>query len=67
MLAEALFEQVDALGFREATLQLTDSAVAHGLASVISSALQLAIVGNARGERSLTATSDVQVITGVDG
>jgi hypothetical protein len=50
MLAEALFERIDALGFREATLRLTGEALAHGFASVISERLDLS-VGYGRGER----------------
>ncbi len=51
MLAEALFERVDALGFREATLHLTDTAIAHGFAAVLPARVTLEIVGNGRGER----------------
>ena len=51
MLAEALFERVDALGFRELSLSLTDTAIAHGFAAVIPDTLDLGIVGYGRGER----------------
>ena len=50
MLAEALFERIEALGFREATLQLTDTAISHGFAAVIPERLDLT-VGYGRGER----------------
>ena len=50
MLAEALFERIDALGFREATLRLTEEALAHGFAAVIPDRLDLT-VGYGRGER----------------
>lgn len=50
LLAEALFERIDATGFREATLRLTDTAIAHGFAAVIPERLQLS-VGYGRGER----------------
>jgi hypothetical protein len=39
------------LGFREATIRLTDSAVAHGFAAAIPERLEVT-VGNGRGERS---------------
>ena len=45
MFAEALFERMDARGFREATLRLTDTA------AVIPERLELT-VGYGRGERS---------------
>jgi DNA invertase Pin-like site-specific DNA recombinase len=51
MLAEALFERIEARGFREATLRLTDTAIAHGFAAVIPERLELT-VGYGRGERS---------------
>jgi hypothetical protein len=50
ILAEALFERIDALGFREATLLLTDTAIAHGFAEVIPERIDLT-VGYGRGER----------------
>jgi DNA invertase Pin-like site-specific DNA recombinase len=50
MLAEALFERIDARGFREATLRLSDTAIAHGFAAVIPERLELT-VGYGRGER----------------
>lgn len=51
MLAEALFERIDALGFRETTLRLSDIAIAHGFAAVIPDRLEVS-VGNGRGERA---------------
>jgi hypothetical protein len=50
MLAEALFERIDARGFREVTLRLTETAVAHGFAAVIPERLDIT-VGYGRGER----------------
>jgi hypothetical protein len=50
-LVEALFESVDALGFREMVLRLTPEAVAHGFHEVIPERLDLT-VGYGRGERS---------------
>ncbi len=50
MLAEALFSRIEVLGAREATIHLTDAAVAHGFAAAIPNRLEV-IVGNGRGER----------------
>jgi hypothetical protein len=50
MLAEALFERIEAQGFRETTLRLTDTAIAHGFAEVLSDRLEVT-VGYGRGER----------------
>ena len=50
MLAEALFERIEARGFREATLRLTATAVSHGFAAVMPERLDLT-VGYGRGER----------------
>ena len=49
-LAEALFERIDVLGAREATIRLTDAAVAYGFAAVIPERLEVT-VGSGRGER----------------
>jgi len=49
--AEALFERIDAVGFREATLRLTNSAIARGFAAVIPERLE-PTVGYGRGERA---------------
>jgi hypothetical protein len=57
MLAESLFERIDVLSFREATIRLTDSAVAHGFAAAIPERLEVT-VGNGRGERTRTFTID---------
>ena len=51
MLAEPLFERIEALGFRQATLWLTHTAISHGFAAVIPERLELT-VGYGRGERS---------------
>ena len=50
MLAEALFERIDVLGAREATIHLTDTAVAYGFAGAIPERLEVT-VGSGRGER----------------
>lgn len=50
MLAEALFSRIEVLGAREATIHLTDAAVAHGFAAVIPDRLDVT-VGYGRGER----------------
>jgi hypothetical protein len=50
LLAEALFERIDAVGFREATLHLSDAAIAHGFAAVVPERLNIT-VGYGRGER----------------
>jgi hypothetical protein len=51
MLAEALFSWIEVLGGREATIHLTDAAVAHGFAAAISDRLDVT-VGYGWGERS---------------
>ena len=58
MLAEALFERIDVLGFRELTVRLTDSAIAHGFADALPPRLEL-FVGSGRGERDSPATNDL--------
>ena len=50
MLAEALFSRIEVLGGREATIHLTDEAVAYGFAAVIPDRLDVT-VGYGRGER----------------
>ncbi len=49
MLAEALFERIDVLGFREATFRLTAEAVSHGFAAAVPE--RFVISGYGRGER----------------
>jgi hypothetical protein len=51
MLAGVLFEPVTAQGFREATIQLADIAIAHGFAVVILERLALTVECG-RGERT---------------
>jgi hypothetical protein len=51
MLAEALFSRIEVLGGVEATLHLTDLAVADGFATAIPNRLD-GTVGYGRGERS---------------
>lgn len=50
MLAEAIFERIDFLGFREARIRLTELAVAHGFTAAIPNRLTVT-VGYGRGER----------------
>ena len=50
MLAEVLFSRVEVLGGREATIHLTEAALAHGFAAVIPDRLDVT-VGYGRGER----------------
>jgi hypothetical protein len=64
MLAEALFVRIEARGFLEARLHLTDAAIAHGLGAVIPE--RFGICGNGRGERSRASSSDVQVVRFVE-
>jgi hypothetical protein len=49
MVAEDLFSRIEALGAREATIHLTDAAVAHGFAAAIPDRLDVT-VGSGRGE-----------------
>jgi hypothetical protein len=51
MLTEALFSRIEVLGGREATIHLTDEAVAYGFAAAIPDRLDVT-VGYGRGERS---------------
>ena len=51
ILAEALFERIDVLGAREATIRPTDTAVAYGFAAAIPDRFDVT-VGYGRGERS---------------
>lgn len=48
-LAQALFVRIEVRGFREVTLRLTDSAIAHGFGSVLPERFGLSV--NGRGER----------------
>jgi len=50
MLATALFDRIDVLGMREATVHLSAHAVRHGLAAVLPAELRIPVSG--RGERS---------------
>ena len=50
MLATALFDRIDVLGLREATVSLSAHAIRHGLAAVLPAELVLPVYG--RGERS---------------
>jgi hypothetical protein len=55
MLATALFDRIAVLGMREATVDLSEHAVRHGLAAVLPRELGISVSG--RGER--TRTSDL--------
>ncbi len=60
MLAEALFSRIEVLGGTEATIHLTDQAVAHGFAAAIPDRLDVT-VGYGRGERDSPATTDLPI------
>ena len=49
-MAEALFSRIEVIGGSEATIHLTEEAVAHGFAAAIPDRLEVT-VGNGRGER----------------
>jgi hypothetical protein len=55
MLAEALFQRIEARGFREVRLHLTDAAIAPGFGMVIPERFGISV--NGRGERSRADTS----------
>jgi hypothetical protein len=57
MLAEALFERIEARGFREVQLHLTDTAVTHGFGAVIPEKLGISV--NGRGERGSPSLTHV--------
>jgi hypothetical protein len=59
MPATALFDRIDVLGMREATVSLSAHAVRHGLAAVLPAELVLPVYG--RGERSQADTDDLNV------
>jgi hypothetical protein len=59
-LIRALFERVDALGFREMVVHLTPEAVARGLHVAIPERLELT-VGYGRGERSRASINDLPI------
>lgn len=50
MLGESMVERIEALGCREATLRLTDTAIGHGFAAVVPERLELP-AGDGRGKR----------------
>ena len=60
VLAAALFERIEVLGAREATIHLTGEAVAYGFAAAIPDRIDVT-VGNGRGERRQTSMSDLNV------
>ena len=49
MVAQALFERIDATGFREVAIHLTDHAIAHGFQTVLPERFGISVSG--RGER----------------
>jgi hypothetical protein len=55
MLASSLFDRIDILGMREATLYLSAHAVRHGLAAVLPAGFGSPVSG--RGERSQAAAN----------
>jgi DNA invertase Pin-like site-specific DNA recombinase len=59
MLATALFDRIDVLGMREATVHLSAHAVRHGLAAVLPAEFDSPV--NGRGERRQTDTGDLNV------
>ncbi len=58
-MAAALFDRIDVLGMREATVHLSARAVRHGLAAVLPAEFDSPVGG--RGERSQTDRSDLNV------
>jgi hypothetical protein len=59
MLASALFDRIDVLGMREATVHLSAHAVRHGLAAVLPAEFDSPVSG--RGERRHTDANDLNV------
>ncbi len=59
LLASALFERIDVLGLREATVYLTAHAARHGLAAVLPETVGISV--NGRGERRRTASKQLNV------
>ena len=55
LLAQALFERIDVLGFAEATVTLTEHASRHGFGAVLPEEIGISVSG--RGERSGGCTS----------
>lgn len=55
LLASALFDRIDVLGLREATVHLSAHALRHGLAQALPQ--ELGILVNGRGERRQTTLS----------
>jgi hypothetical protein len=58
-MAAALFDRIDVLGMREATVHLSARAVRHGLAAVLPAEFDSPVGG--RGERTHTDPSDLNV------
>jgi site-specific DNA recombinase len=65
MLAEALFDRLDVLGFRELVAHPTAHAVARGMLATLPQQMDIT-VGYGRGERSSASSSDVQVVRFVE-
>jgi hypothetical protein len=59
LVADALFERIDVLGFSEATAHLSDHAVRHGLADALPEEFGISVSG--RGERGSPATTDLPI------
>jgi hypothetical protein len=62
MLASALFDRIDVLGMREATVHLSAHAVRHGLAAVLPAEFSSPVSG--RGERIQADAIRVKVRSG---
>ena len=60
MLAEALFERIEARGFREVRLHLTNAAIAHGFGTVLPQRLAITVSG--RGERARADTPSPSLV-----
>jgi hypothetical protein len=59
LLAQALFERIDVLGFAETTVTLTEHASRHGFWAVLPEEIGISVSG--RGERSQTDPGDLNV------
>ncbi len=59
LLAGALFERIEVLGIREATVYLTPEAARHGFAAAIPGEVGISV--NGRGERSRASTNDLPI------
>ena len=60
MVASALFQRIDVLGLREATVYLTAGAARHGFAAALPEEVGISVSG--RGERGCPATNDLPFV-----